>query len=82
MGSALLGEVRRWARSVGATTLRLDVTEGNAAAVALYERLGFRYDVAPARTMPDGVRKERTMLLVLRDADNACGLASEGNPLV
>jgi ribosomal protein S18 acetylase RimI-like enzyme len=66
VGSALLSDVRRWAESVGARVLQLDVTDGNTAALKLYERYGFRSDGSPARRMPDGVRMERTMVLPLR----------------
>lgn len=57
----LVGEVERWARSVGATVLRLDVTEDNVHAAALYQRHGFRYTGELGELMPDGVRRERVM---------------------
>jgi ribosomal protein S18 acetylase RimI-like enzyme len=43
VGQALVREVERWAHEGRAGLLCLDVVEGNAAAVALYERSGFRY---------------------------------------
>jgi RimJ/RimL family protein N-acetyltransferase len=41
VGTALLREAIRWARSVGVEKLELTVYPGNAAARALYERFGF-----------------------------------------
>jgi len=41
-GTALLDAAIDWARSRGATRCRLDVRRSNAAAIALYERHGFR----------------------------------------
>jgi ribosomal protein S18 acetylase RimI-like enzyme len=43
VGRTLVDEVAGWARRVGADLLRLDVVEGNAAALSFYERTGFRY---------------------------------------
>ena len=40
-GDALVQAVWVWAESAGATTLRLEVVEGNGPAIALYERQGF-----------------------------------------
>ena len=42
LGSALLESVRNWALSRQAATLRLSVTSNNDAAIAFYERCGFR----------------------------------------
>lgn len=41
VGTALVNEVLAWARSWGATSVVLNVTETNEAAVRFYERLGF-----------------------------------------
>lgn len=61
VGDALIAEVERWARSSGATLLRLDVSDGNRAAAALYERNGFVFTGELGDVMPDGVRRERVM---------------------
>lgn len=61
VGDALVQEVERWARNVGARTLRLDVVEGNDAACGLYQRNGFRYTGEQGDVMADGVRRERVM---------------------
>jgi GNAT superfamily N-acetyltransferase len=60
VGDLLIGEVERWARDVfGASTLELAVSEGNAPAVAFYQRHGFQ-DTGRVGDMPDG-RPERIM---------------------
>lgn len=41
IGSALIAACMEWARSQGATTIRLEVRASNAAALALYRRQGF-----------------------------------------
>jgi ribosomal protein S18 acetylase RimI-like enzyme len=61
----LIGEIAAWARSRGATALRLDVTVGNEHAVALYRRHGFRDTATRAEPGPHGTRYERRMLLPL-----------------
>jgi ribosomal protein S18 acetylase RimI-like enzyme len=40
-GEALVEAVLSWSASAGATTVRLEVVEGNGPAIALYERQGF-----------------------------------------
>ena len=40
-GHALVNAVLAWSESAGAKTVRLDVVEGNTAAIRLYERQGF-----------------------------------------
>jgi ribosomal-protein-alanine N-acetyltransferase len=42
VGSALMGACERYAAAHGCNLLRLEVRADNAAAIALYERLGFR----------------------------------------
>ena len=41
IGRSLIGTVREWARSHGATELVLDVSDDNESAIALYARCGF-----------------------------------------
>lgn len=61
VGDALMQEIERWARSVGASVLRLSVADDNTAAAALYERHGFRFTGELGGLMPDGVHRERVM---------------------
>lgn len=61
VGDLLVHEVERWARSRGATLLRLDVTDGNQPAAALYERNGFGFTGETGDLMPDGMRHELVM---------------------
>lgn len=61
VGEALVREIERWGRSVGARTLRLDVADGNRAATTFYKRIGFVYTGQLGDLMPDGVRRERVM---------------------
>lgn len=42
VGAQLVESVAAWAKADGANALVLDVVEGNAPAIALYERTGFR----------------------------------------
>lgn len=68
IGGALVAEVERWARSRGATLIRLDVVEGNEAAIGLYLRSGFRFS---GDVSSEGSRTELTMVKVLRPGDAA-----------
>ena len=61
VGDALIADVERWARSKGATLLRLAVSDGNEAAATLYVRNGFVLTGELGDLMPDGVRRERVM---------------------
>ena len=61
VGEGLVREVERWARSVGARVLYLDVAEDNSAASGLYQRNGFSYTGEQGELMADGVRRERVM---------------------
>ncbi|RKN25544.1 GNAT family N-acetyltransferase [Micromonospora musae] len=62
LGDHLLRAVERWARQVGAGTLRLAVVEGNENASALYRRNGFHNTGELGDLMPDGVRREHIMV--------------------
>jgi ribosomal protein S18 acetylase RimI-like enzyme len=61
VGDALVREVERWGRCVGARVLRLDVADGNRAASGLYQRNGFGYTGEQGELMADGIRRERVM---------------------
>lgn len=61
IGDALLRAVTDWARSIAARELRLTVAEGNAAAVASYERNGFRFTGELGDRMHDGTSQELVM---------------------
>lgn len=65
VGDRLIGEIADWARTRGASVLRLDVTEGNEHATALYRRHGFRDTSTRTEPGPHDTRYERTMLLPL-----------------
>jgi len=54
IGEALVGAVERAARARGSRRLRLEVRQDNAAAVRLYERLGYRRFGAYAGFYEDG----------------------------
>jgi len=62
VGRALVDEVAGWARRVGAHLLRLDVVEGNTAALCLYERTGFR---CTGEVVEEDGRRELRMSKVL-----------------
>jgi len=61
----LVRAVEEWARQAGAGVLKLAVTEGNASAVALYQRRGFADTGELGDLMPDGVRREHVMAKLL-----------------
>ncbi|MEU8587563.1 GNAT family N-acetyltransferase [Streptomyces sp. NPDC048664] len=66
VGDLLVGEIARWAAADGnATSLRLSVMPDNRAAIALYERHGFRDTGEPGDLLPDGVRRELVMAKAL-----------------
>ena len=56
----LIAEIEGWAVRADAHELELGVTEGNAAAIALYRRHGF-HDTGRRESLPDGVRAELVM---------------------
>ena len=62
VGRTLVGEVEGWACRVGANLLCLDVVEGNTAALALYERAGFR---PTGEVLDEDGRRELRMSKVL-----------------
>jgi ribosomal protein S18 acetylase RimI-like enzyme len=68
VGDALIQAVAQWARSTGATTLRLTVMDNNPAAAALYERNGVRFTGEVEEVLPDG-RRELVMLKPLTPPD-------------
>jgi ribosomal protein S18 acetylase RimI-like enzyme len=61
VGELLIGAVTDWAARGGARTLRLSVTDGNAAAQRLYRRTGFLPTGELGDLMADGVRRELVM---------------------
>jgi GNAT superfamily N-acetyltransferase len=65
VGRALVLAVVAWARSAKARRLVLRVTEGNAAAVSLYERVGFASTNQLAPLRPGSALEVRTMRLEL-----------------
>lgn len=65
VAAALLDAAIAWARGYGARSLRLGVETGNAAAIALYAKAGFRETGARAPMRPGGALLEQTMLLDL-----------------
>jgi ribosomal protein S18 acetylase RimI-like enzyme len=65
VGDLLTEEVARWAAERNARTLRLSVMPDNRAAVALYERHGFKDTREPGGLLPDGVRRELVMAKAL-----------------
>ena len=64
-GRALLGAVVAWARSAKARSLVLQVTEGNAPAVALYQRAGFARTEELSALRAGSALQVRTMRLAL-----------------
>ncbi|WP_212914330.1 N-acetyltransferase [Streptomyces sp. TS71-3] len=61
VGGVLIDEVARWAARRRATAVRLSVAPDNAAAVALYESLGFRDTGVPGEPLRDGAGTEVVM---------------------
>src|SRR5213592_1915837 len=53
VGDLLIGEVERWAMKGQARTLRLSVIPDNGAAIALYERRGFKDTAELGDLLPD-----------------------------
>ncbi|MFJ7996825.1 GNAT family N-acetyltransferase [Streptomyces sp. NPDC096310] len=62
----LIAAVRTWARTSGATALKLAVFPDNEAALALYRRNGFVVTGEPGDLLPDGVTRELVMVNQLR----------------
>lgn len=63
LGRRLVEAVADWARAGGATRLRLWVTEGNAPAIALYQRCGF---ATTGEALPHGWHPTLRELLMTR----------------
>jgi ribosomal protein S18 acetylase RimI-like enzyme len=61
VGDALIDAVLGWARSEKADRVGLDVREGNAPAIRLYERHGF-IDVGPSPDIGPDEPSERRMI--------------------
>ena len=61
VGNALMTAIEDWARSTGATTLKLSVVPGNDPAHNLYLRHGYADTDEPGDLMADGVRRELVM---------------------
>lgn len=61
VGNALMQAVEDWARSIGATALRLSVVPGNDPAHDLYLRHGYVDTDELGDLMADGVRRELVM---------------------
>ncbi|CAN5684876.1 hypothetical protein BH24ACT11_BH24ACT11_14440 [soil metagenome] len=61
VGDALVREVERWARSVGARVVRLGVAAGNPAARGLHARHGFDVTGEQGGLLADGLRCEQIM---------------------
>lgn len=61
VGNALMTAIEDWARSIGATVLKLSVVPGNDPAHDLYLRHGYVDTDEPGDLMPDGVRREIVM---------------------
>ncbi|MFF7886236.1 GNAT family N-acetyltransferase [Streptomyces sp. NPDC007896] len=68
VGDLLIGEIARWTVQTGVKTLRLSVMPDNRAAMALYERHGFKDTGEPGDLLPDGVRRELVMAKDLNPA--------------
>ena len=52
IGSALMAEAMKWARSAGITKVELEVFPHNAPAIALYRKLGFEEEGRRRRSLP------------------------------
>jgi GNAT superfamily N-acetyltransferase len=61
VGNALMTAIEEWARSIGATTLKLSVVPGNDPAHSLYERHGYADTDILGDLMPDGLTREIVM---------------------
>ena len=70
VGSALIAAIKKKARTLGCTSVRLDVIDTNPRAKALYERQGFiaqgTTDIGPFRHI-FGFKKSTTMVFTLND---------------
>jgi ribosomal protein S18 acetylase RimI-like enzyme len=71
IGEALMKEVLRKARRIGVWLVELEVVSGNAPAVHLYEKMGFRkVGVIPNKLLRDGKNKDMVVMYAdLRGSD-------------
>ncbi len=69
LGRRLIAAVAAWARAAGATQIRLWVTEGNAPAIALYQRAGFVFNGETAPHPSNAALREALMLWPLPPAN-------------
>lgn len=72
LGRALLAAVEADARTRGCTTMRLEVHDGNVAAIALYEHLGYRRGRKLPRFYEDGADGWRYVKPLPRPPFRAC----------
>ena len=63
LGTRLLEASYGWAKRVGVEKIALNVRASNAAAIALYERQGFRFEGCEARQIREGDRFEDNFLM-------------------
>lgn len=61
VGALLVATIIDWARATGASSVGLWVTEGNAAAIGLYDKLGFRPTGERQRLPSDPTKDELAM---------------------
>lgn len=76
VGDVLVHEVERWARCADTRVLCLNVADGNAPALALYQRNGFACTGQQGDLMADGVRREQVMAKVLPHHSSAARLCT------
>jgi ribosomal protein S18 acetylase RimI-like enzyme len=80
VGEALVAAVIAWARDAGFAHLELSVAEGNAAAIRLYEKTGFRDSGARGSLRPDSPVVTRRMARPTRDSGTGASLDTDVRP--